>query len=232
MRVRAASRLWGNRRLSYNQPIALVLCALFLIPAQLPARQMPGEPSKPAANPSDTATQPANPRTVQGGLKILVLEGQNAVNSITNKTAISPVIQVLDLMEQPVEGAIVAFEISPAGPGGSFNNTPIATVKTDYSGQATAPFKPNNTAGAFTIKVTASFGGQTVEARIRQTNDLKASEPSVLLPPKPWYKDWKWWAVIGAGAGAGVAAAILLTDRNNTSTITIAPGTVVVGGPR
>jgi len=194
-------------------------------------RSQPAQPAQ-TAKPTDAPAGPAGTRAPQGSLKILVLEGQNAINSISNKMAISPVVQVLDSMEQPVEGATVVFTLSPAGPGGSFNNAPIATVKTDFTGQASATLLPNGTEGSFSIKVTASIGGQTAETRIRQTNDLKATEPSTALPPKPWYKDWKWWAVIGAGAGAGVAAAVILTDRNSTSTITIAPGTVVVGGPR
>lgn len=222
--------------MSYDQPITLVLCALFIAPAPLPARQLPGQPapSAQATKPVGTPTEPlsSQPRPAQGSLKILVLEGQNSVNSLISKSSISPVVQVLDSMEQPVEGAIVTFEVAPTGPGGSFNNAPIATAKTDYSGQASANFTPNDTTGSFVIKVTASNGGQTAEARILQTNDRKVSEAMVPLPPKPWYKDWKWWAVIGAGAGASVATAVILTHRSNASTITISPGPIVVGGIR
>jgi uncharacterized protein involved in exopolysaccharide biosynthesis len=80
--------------------------------------------------------------------------------------------------------------------------------------------------------VTATFAGQRGEALIRQVNDAKILEAMVPPPPKPWYKNWKWWAVIGAGAGAGIAAAVILVDRDQTSTITIAPGTPSIGGPR
>jgi hypothetical protein len=208
--------------------IALTLSAVLVFPMQLAARQMPGQPAPaPAAPPLSTGRQLA-----PGGLRILVLEGQNVHNSLTNKSAISPVVQVLDAVDQPVQGATVTFEAPPAGPGGTFGGQPIATTRTDSTGQATAALTINSTPGSFVIKVTASFAGQSGEAIIRQANDAKVLEAMVPLPPKPWYKDWKWWAVIGAGAGAGVATSVILLNRNNTSTITIAPGTVVIGGPR
>ena len=59
-----------------------------------------------------------------------------------------------------------------------------------------------------------------------------APEAMVSVPPKSWYKSWKWWAVIGAGAGAGIAAATILTKGNSTPTITLSPGSIGIGGPR
>lgn len=199
------------------------------MPNLLPAQQQPGQAANAPkeAEPAGQARQP-----IQGGLKILILQGQNAVNSLTSKSAVNPVVQVLDSLEQPVEGATVTFEVAPTGPGGTFGNAPIATVKTDYGGQATAVLTPNDTPGTFSIKVSASLGAQRAEARIRQSNDQRASIAMVPPPPKPWFKDWKWWAVIGAGAGAGIAASVILINRDQTSTITIGPGTVVIGGPR
>jgi len=215
--------------------IALILSAVLVFPMQLAARQQPGQPAPaPAAPPVKPAGGPAGTgrQLAPGGLRILVLEGQNVHNSLTNKSAISPVVQVLDGVDQPVQGATVTFEVPPAGPGGSFGGAPIATVKTDYTGQATAALTINSTPGSFAIKVTANFAGQSGEALIRQANDAKVLEAMVPAPPKPWYKSWKWWAVIGAGAGGGIATSMILLNRNKTSTITIAPGTVVIGGPR
>lgn len=226
----------GGTGLSCSSLIALILSVLLVFPMQLAARQMPGQPAtlaqtappvKAAGEPSSTSRQLA-----PGGLRILVLEGQNAHNSLTNGSAISPVVQVLDAVDQPVQGASVTFEVPPVGPGGTFGGQPIATTKTDSTGQATAALTINSTRGSYVIKVTASFAGQRGEALIRQANDAKVLEAMVPLPPKPWYKNWKWWAVIGAGAGAGIATSILLRNRNNNATITIAPGTVVIGGPR
>jgi hypothetical protein len=205
--------------------IALILSALLIAPVRLPAQ--PPQPTQPAAA---EAPGPVR-RLAPGGLRILVLEGQGVVNSITTKSAISPVIQVLDSLDQPVQGATVTFEVSPTGPGGTFGTAPMATAKSDFNGQATVPFTPNNTPGAFTIKVTASLAGQTATTAIRQANDNKITEALVSAPHKPWYKSAKWWTVIGAGAGAGVAA-VILTNGSSTPTITLSPGPVVIGGPR
>jgi hypothetical protein len=170
-------------------------------------------------------------RLAPGGLRILVLEGQGVVNSVTTKSTINPVVQVLDSLDQPVQGATVTFEVSPLGPGGTFGMAPIATVKSDISGQATAIFTPNDTSGAFTMKVTASLAGQTATTAIRQANGT-VTAAMVPVPSKAWYQSWKWWAVIGAGAGAGVAAGIILTNRAGRPTITLSPGPVIIGGPR
>ena len=222
-----ADRHFGGTGLSCHSLIALFLIGLLISPTPLSAQQPPAQATAPA--PAEPAGPPRG--LAQGKIKILVLEGQNATNSLRSKTAISPVVQVLDSLEQPVEGATVTFEVSPTGPGGLFGTAPLATTRTDYTGQATAAFTPNNTPGTFSIKVKASIGDQTAEIGIRQTNDSKTSEAMLPVPPRPWFKSWKWWAVIGAAAGAGVATAVILSNRNDTSTITISPGPIVIGGP-
>jgi hypothetical protein len=192
------------------------------------AQQQPGQAAKPSASESSGTR-----RITPGGLRIGILEGQKVINSLATKAAISPVVQVFDSLEHPVEGAEVTFEVPPSGPGGIFSNQQnIISTRTDVRGQATAAFTPNSTPGSFTIKVTASAGGQSAEARIVQTNDSKAMFAGPVPPPRAWYKSWKWWAVIGGGAGAGIAAALVLGGRNDTPTINISPGTVVIGGPR
>ena len=55
-----------------------------------------------------------------GGLKIVVIEGEGAVNIIQQKTAVSPLVEVRDRNNQPVSGAVVTFTIQ----GG--NNAAIA----------------------------------------------------------------------------------------------------------
>jgi hypothetical protein len=198
--------------------VALLLSLALLAPLPVPAQQPTAE--------SPAATR----RLAPGGMRILVLEGQGVVNSVTSKSAISPVVQVLDSLDQPVPGATVTFEVSPVGPGGTFGTAPMTTVKTDFNGQATASFTPNAASGSFTIRVTANLAGQTATAAIRQTNDGKAVEAMASAPSRPWYKNWKLWAVIGAGAGA--AAAIPAIRGGGTPTITLSPGPVVIGGPR
>jgi len=179
-------------------------------------------------NPTDL---PGTRRITPGALRIVVLEGHNVRNSLPSRSAVSPVVQVFDFLEQPVEGAEVTFEVLPTGPGGTFaNGQNITTTRTDARGQATAVFTPNTLPGTFSIKVTASAGGQSGEARIQQTNDANATFAGPIPPPRPWYKSWKRWALIGAGAGGAVAAVVILTRSDPT--VTISPGTVILGGPR
>src|SRR5262245_34319878 len=45
------------------------------------------------------------------GLRIIVIEGEDAVNIIQQKTAVAPVVEVRDRNDQPVAGAIVNFAI-------------------------------------------------------------------------------------------------------------------------
>jgi hypothetical protein len=175
-------------------------------------------------------------RLPPGGIRILVLEGQNMRNSIQTRSAISPVVQILDSLDQPVAGATVTFEVSPTGAGGFFGtppnaNAPMATVRSDFAGQATAPFTPNTTAGRFTIKVTATLESQSAQAAIVQTNDPTVVIAGVAPPKKHWYQSWKWWAVIGGGA---IAAGIVLskTTGGGKPTIVITPTPVDIGAPR
>ncbi|MBE0656232.1 MAG: hypothetical protein IH602_01000 [Bryobacteraceae bacterium] len=210
-----------------RKPIAALLTLLLTLPNLVHGQQAPAQPAVPPGTGEPQAVRPST-----GALKILVLQGQNAINSLTSKTALSPVVQILDAVEQPVEGATVTFEVSPTGPGGSFDGAPIATVKTDFTGQATAALTPNDTPGSFSIKVTAVLGEQSAQLRIRQTNDRNAAIAMMPLPPKPWYKNWKKLAMIGGVAGAGIAATVILVNKDQTSTITIFPGSVTIGGLR
>lgn len=218
---------WRKFQLPKRKFIAALLSLLLTAPSFVYGQQAPGQPAAPQETGQPQATRPST-----GALKILVLQGQNAINSLTSKTALSPVVQVLDAVEQPVEGATVTFEVNPTGPGGSFGGVPIATVRTDLTGQATAAFTPNDTPGSFSIKVTATLAEQTAQIRIRQTNDRNAAMAMMPPPPKPWYKSWKKWAIIGGVAGGGIAATMILVNQTNTPTITISPGSVIIGGSR
>jgi len=202
----------GEILLSYSRIVAILLSTVLCFEPMVCGQQA----GAPAPSP--------------GGIRILVLEGQNALNSITGVSAISPVVQVLDNSDQPVMGATVTFEVLPTGPGGSFGGRPMASVRSDSTGQATARFTPNGTAGDLSIKATAVFSGQTAVARIRQRNAERILEATIQQPSKAWYKKWQWWAVIGAGAGAGVAVALVMRDSSKSSVITISPGSVVFGG--
>jgi hypothetical protein len=213
--------------------IAIILAGVMAMPIQLLGQQTPGQPAQAPPASTEQAPTAANWRVTPAKLNILVLEGQNAVNSISTSTAVSPVVQVLDSSNQPLDGVEVVFEVSTSGPGGTFaNQQPVIKTRTDSTGQVMATFTPNKIAGPFTIKVTASTGTAKGEALIRQVNDGGTAVAGVPPPPKPWFKNWKWWAVILGATGGGIATGVYFYNRSNTPTITIAPGPIVIGGPR
>ncbi|MEX2270277.1 MAG: hypothetical protein WD690_02310, partial [Vicinamibacterales bacterium] len=50
-------------------------------------------------------------RAPPGALRIVVIEGEDAVNVIQQKTAVAPVVEVRDQNGLPVPGAVVRFTI-------------------------------------------------------------------------------------------------------------------------
>ena len=115
------------------------------------------------------AAQQAN----SAGLRIVVIEGEDAVNIIQQKTAVAPVVEVRDRNNLPVSGATVTFSI---GQGASFGGQSTLTVLTNAAGQATATGLSPTAAGAIQIQATATFQGQTAIATIAQSNVLTAAE--------------------------------------------------------
>ena len=50
-------------------------------------------------------------QTPSSGLRIVVIDGEDAVNVVQQKTAVAPVVEVRDRNNQPVSGAVVKFAI-------------------------------------------------------------------------------------------------------------------------
>ena len=162
-------------------------------------------------------------------IKIVVQEGQGAINNIQQHRAKEPVIQVLHEDGEPIGGASVSFQLPDSGPGGSFaDNSKMLTVQTDFKGIAVAHgLKPNDQAGRFQIRVTASYHGQTANAVVSQINaapaEAKKGNGKLLLI----------LALIGGGAAAGAAAALGHKGSSGTpvaSGVTTPPATVLVPG--
>lgn len=108
---------------------------------------------------------------VAGGLKIAILEGEDGVNIVQNKTAVQPVVEVKDRNNLPVAGAVVTFAIiaGKAGFGGGKGASKVA-VTTDANGRAAVKdLQPAGT-GAIQIAVEASFAGQTTKTSMAQEN--------------------------------------------------------------
>lgn len=199
-----------------------LLLAISLTTPQMAWAQQQGQPS-----------QGLQRRGAPRGIRILVLDGQDAVNSLASRTAVSPAVQVFDSLGAPIEGAIVTFEAPASGPGGVFDTQQTSfTTRTDSRGQAVSVFTPNTLPGSFVIRVTARFENETATESIRQTNSSSAAAVENRPASRPWYKNWVWWAVIGAGAGAGGYFGYKAATDSSIPTISLTPGAITIGGPR
>jgi hypothetical protein len=109
------------------------------------------------------------------GLRIVVIEGEDGVNIIQQKTAVRPLVEVRDRNNLPVPGALVTFSIE-GGKAASFGGASTLTVATNAAGQAAVTSLTPSAAGAFQIQVQAAFQGQLASATIAQTNVLTAAQ--------------------------------------------------------
>lgn len=148
-------------------------------------------------------TGQANP-----ALKIVIIEGEGAVNIIQQKTAVAPVIEVRDRNDQPVAGATVSFVVR-AGRA-TFGGARTLTVTTNAAGRAAAAgFAPGGS-GALQIGATATFQGQTAAAvTIAQTNVMTAAEAAAATSAGAGGSGGGAAAGGGAGSGGGVSGTTL-----------------------
>jgi hypothetical protein len=149
--------------LVFAQPALALSCPLCNVAEELPDAPMPA------------------PQVLQ----IEILDGDNALNNIQQRTAREPIVQVTDENHKPVAGAAVLFAIrsNPNGAGGAFSGATAATagatsaaagtllVTTDALGRAQAiGLKPNTIPGKYYITVTATVGSVTAFAVVHQEN--------------------------------------------------------------
>ena len=127
------------------------------------------------------------------GLKIVVIEGEGAVNIIQQKTAVSPLVEVRDRNNNPVSGAVVTFTIQGGNNAAIAGGAQTVSITTNAAGRAAmAALNPVNP-GTFQIQVQAAFQGQTAAAAITQTNVLTAAQAASAT------------AAGAGGAGSGAA---------------------------
>jgi PEGA domain len=142
-------------------------------------------------------TSPRPQTAGQAALRIVVLEGEGAVNIIQQKTAVAPVVEVRDRNDQPVAGAVVRFAIRSGR--ATFSGARTISVTTDAGGRAVAAgFAPTGT-GGLQIGATAAFQGQTAAVTIAQTTVTTAAQAAAASSA----------AGAGAGGGSGLSATTL-----------------------
>lgn len=160
-------------------------------------------------------------------LKIIVVQGDGAVNNVKQRVAREMIVQVQDENDRPLAGVAVAFMLPNSGAGGTFaNGSKLLTVRTDLNGRAiTQAFQPNNVVGNFKIDVSASYQGQTATTTISGTNAIAAGAATGGGISA---------TTIGiiAGVAGAAAAGVVVAKRSSTNTTRTPQGTIGVGsGP-
>lgn len=164
------------------------------------------------------------------GLRVVVIEGEDAVNIIQQKTAVRPLVEVRDRNNLPVAGALVTFSI-PGG-AGTFGGAATLTVATNAAGQAAVTSLTPSVAGAFQIQVSAAFQGQIATATIAQTNVLTAAQAVAAGAASGGGTSAGSAGGAGGGAGgAGGASGAAAGGAGGLSTTTlVVAGAAVAGG--
>jgi hypothetical protein len=107
-------------------------------------------------------------------LRIVVLEGEGAVNIIQQKSAVAPVVEIRDRNDLPVSGASVTFTLK-GGNAAFGGGAQTITVTTNAAGRAAVSGLSPLSPGSVQINVSAAAQGQTASAVITQTNFLTAA---------------------------------------------------------
>jgi hypothetical protein len=111
-----------------------------------------------------------------GGLRIVVVAGEDAVNIIQQKTAVAPVVEVRDRNDLPVAGVPVTFTVAGAKSASFAGGVQTITVITNAAGRAAVSGLTPLSNGVVRINVQAAFQAQTATATITQTNFATAAQ--------------------------------------------------------
>lgn len=157
--------------------------------------------------------------------RIEVVEGDGAINSIRLHRAKEPIVRVVDSTGHPLPNVAVTFLLPETGASAIFaDGRSSLTTMTDATGQAVGRgLRPNNSAGQFQIRVTASYQGEAATATVTQTNaepvQAGHSSTKILII-----------ALLGGAAAAGAAVAL---GKGKSSATTAPPppaGAVITPG--
>jgi hypothetical protein len=165
----------------------------------------------------------------QAGLKIVVIEGDDAVNIIQQRTAVAPIVEVRDRNDQPVSGAAVRFLINgnkAAFPGGA----PTLNVTTDAAGRAAATGLTPSSSGSLDIAVTATHDAETATAHITQTNFATVQQAARAGRTPGQSSGGNAAAGAGAAVTAGVVGGAGASGGLSATTLAVIGGAAAAGG--
>jgi hypothetical protein len=214
LKMSAGIRNWLLRRsnlmIKFPKAAVSVLSLLLAYPSSVPA-----------AEPQVSAT-PVN-------LKIVVLQGEGAVNNIKTRTVTEPVVEVRDERDLPVAGADVVFQLPALGPGGVFpDHTRAYKTQSNAQGQAGTPaLIPDSQPGRFSIRVTAMKGSQTANFVMSQQNSVE-----MITETHHGSRRWKIVAAAVGAAALGVGLYFVLRGGSTPNSISVTSGAITVGGPQ
>jgi hypothetical protein len=167
-------------------------------------------------------------------LYINILEGENALDNIRDRTAREPIVQVVDENHKPVRGAMVTFtDVAGAtGAAAAFGGLATYTTVTDADGKAVGRgLKPNNIDGDHRIEVSAVLGALVAEIVIHQKNVSEGVAGAPGNGVAAFFASAPKVAITGlAAAGAGIGLYLGLVQNNspiNTALTAVTPATPV-----
>jgi hypothetical protein len=142
-------------------------------------------------------------------LKLVIIEGDGAINNVRERTAREPIVQVVDENDRPVAGATVFFMLPNTGASANFaDGTFSLRTTTDKLGRAVARgLRANGEVGKYQIRVEASFQNVTVNGTLGQAN-----------------------AVLTSGAAAGGAAGVAAGISTKAVVVLAIVGAAAAGG--
>jgi hypothetical protein len=183
-----------TEQVTQRQEAAPITLAALAAPAE---KESERQPEARLAQLRAAADPPQDAKPQQ--LRILILEGEGAINNIRQRTARDPLVQVVDENDRPIAGAAVTFLLPSQGASGTFaNGARSLTILTNSQGTASAAgLTPNTVAGNMSIQVSASYQGQVTSATISQVNAVSGAAATTA------------GAGAGAGAGGGISGATI-----------------------
>ncbi|MGA2721387.1 MAG: hypothetical protein ABSG79_03135 [Bryobacteraceae bacterium] len=175
----------------------------------------------------------------QPPFRIGVLEGDGAINQISQLVNRAVSVQVTDENHNALSGVSVTFFLPNDGPSGLFpNGSRVLTVFTDDKGVATSrSVRFNNVVGLMPIRVVATLFSQSATATVTQTNvSSSAAMRSSFVPAAgaPKYSSRphsKKWVAVLLVLGVAAGGAYYFASRTKAPSATISAGAATVGTP-